>query len=348
MFRLTIGFGRKRITTSFYNKLYNATTHSSANNAYFKRTFFNSAFNASSNSSGSSSSNFANNTISAFNYKVSVAYQPKDRSDPIYEKVLVAKNSPTGEDNYFINQRESNDLFCGVADGVGGWIEMGEDSSAISRELCSKLSEFTNKDKFSSTTKQLLIESFNEVVKEGVVKAGSTTCIAAHLKPNGELEVSNLGDSWCGVFRNDSLVYHTNFQVLSFNAPYQLSIIPKYILDSAKTKGSGFIRNTPEEADDYKFQLMKNDVVILATDGVTDNVDTGDLANFLRDNEISTKTQSQENLDRITKDLVGKTVALSKDPQFPSIFSQELSKITGANYVGGKEDDITLVLVKVE
>ena len=185
--------------------------------------------------------------------------------------------------------------------------------------------------------------AYRDVVDKEKVKVGGTTAIVAHFHPDGVFEVANLGDSWCGVFRDSKLTFQTKFQTVGFNAPYQLAIIPKDILEDAEKRGGSFIMNKPADADDYTFQLQKNDVVILATDGVTDNIAVEDMELFLRD-----KKDSTQDLQIIAQEFVKKIVDISKDPTFPSVFSQEYSKLAGQFYTGGKEDDITMVVVKVE
>ncbi|AET41456.1 type 2C protein phosphatase PTC7 Ecym_8170 [Eremothecium cymbalariae DBVPG len=277
--------------------------------------------------------------FSALSYQVAVAYQPKDRSDSTYGNVQVT--SPTGEDNYFVAVKSMNEVYAGVADGVGGWANHGYDSSAISSELCRTMKEISLKAVKDLGPKQLLDLAYLKVKQDGIVKVGSTTAVVAHLSPDGKLNVANLGDSWCGVFRESKLMFETKFQTLKFNTPYQLSIIPDEILKQAAKKGSSFIQNKPSDADEYSFQLMKNDVVVLATDGVTDNICTEDMELFLKDHGDS------EDLQNTTQEFVSLVEKLSKDNMFPSVFSQELSKLSGKPYLGGKEDDITVVVVKV-
>lgn len=176
------------------------------------------------------------------------------------------------------------------------------------------------------------------------MKVGGTTAIVAHFPSNGKLEVANLGDSWCGVFRDSKLVFQTKFQTVGFNAPYQLSIIPEEMLKEAERRGSKYILNTPRDADEYSFQLKKKDIIILATDGVTDNIATDDIELFLKDNAARTNDE----LQLLSQKFVDNVVSLSKDPNYPSVFAQEISKLTGKNYSGGKEDDITVVVVRVD
>lgn len=276
-----------------------------------------------------------------FNYKAVVSFQAKDREDPFY-KELKGKFSATGEDNYFIRKVDSDNIYAGVADGVGGWAEHGYDSSAISRELCSAMSEFAIG--LGAEPQKLIELGYNKIQKDGTVQVGGTTATVAHFTPEGKLNVANLGDSWCGVFRNDKLAFQTKFQTVGFNAPYQLAIVPEQMVKEAARRGSSYIRNQPADADEYSFQLQKGDIVFLATDGVTDNVATEDMELFLQDNH----SLIESDLQKTSQDFVDKTVQLSKDPGFPSVFAQEISRLTGKRYTGGKEDDITLVVVKVE
>lgn len=292
------------------------------------------------NGSGSSNYNYSSQKASSFSYQVAVAYQAKDRNDPIYANIKM--DSLTGEDNYFIGIKTPSDIYAGVADGVGGWADHGFDSSAISRELCKGMSLYSTQSKIF-TPKQLIDLAYTKIKNEDKVKVGGTTAIVAHFPPDGKLQIANLGDSWCGVFRNNRLVFQTNFQTVGFNAPYQLSIIPESMLKVAAMKGGSYIQNHPNDADEYNFQLKKNDIVILATDGVTDNIAIEDIELFLKDRE-----KVHQDLDSTSQDFVSEVVKLSKDPLFPSVFAQEISKIEGKRYTGGKEDDITVVMVKVE
>ncbi|ONH64946.1 Protein phosphatase 2C 7, mitochondrial [Cyberlindnera fabianii] len=277
-------------------------------------------------------------------YQASVAFQPKSRDENrLMRKHLKMKplDSPTGEDNYFVANRSGN-LACGVADGVGGWSEMGFDSSAISRELCKAMSEEFEKGKDESLSydpKYLLDFAFKKIQKDGIVKVGGTTACLGVFSPDYKLKVANLGDSWCGIFRQNKLIAETKIQTHGFNTPYQLAMIPREIHE--KNPGSRFIMDQPSDADVYEFAVEKDDIVMFATDGVIDNIDVKDIELYLSDNE-------NKGLDEVSKTFVNNVAALSKDENFPSVFSQELTKITGQFYSGGKEDDITVVMVKVQ
>lgn len=276
-------------------------------------------------------------------YNTAVAFKPKNREDNnrLMRKHLKISQveSPSGEDNFFVSFNEQDgSLACGVADGVGGWAELGFDSSAISRELCNAMGEQFAKTTAASSPRAILSHAFDQIQKEGIVRVGGTTACLGIFHKN-TLKVANLGDSWCGVFRSNSLIAETKVQTHGFNTPYQLAIIPSEIKE--QNRGSSFIMDKPLDADEYEFQVQKDDIVIFATDGVIDNISVQDIELYLKDNE-------QTGLQSLSDTFVQKVYTLSKDEDFPSVFSQELSKLTGQFYSGGKEDDITVVMVKVK
>lgn len=282
-------------------------------------------------------------------YKVAVAFQPKNREEQnVFRKKLKkspAELLPSGEDNLFVSAQDKDGyLALGVADGVGGWSEAGYDSSAISRELCHSIKEnFEGSNtKSSDTPKQLLKAAFEDVLSSAKVEIGGTTACLGILTPDKKLKVANLGDSWCGLFRDYKLVKETQFQTHNFNTPYQLAKIPAHILRQAELQGKRYIIDSPETCDEYVWDLKKDDVVIFATDGVTDNVVPQDIELFLKE-QLSTG----KSLADVSSLFVKEVVKVSKDANFPSAFAQELSRITGQRYMGGKEDDITVVMVKV-
>ncbi|WEJ94711.1 Protein phosphatase 2C 7 [Yamadazyma tenuis] len=297
-------------------------------------------------SSASSEHTSAGNIGSDDLFSIAFAYQPKDREESNVfkrknKKLSPALESPTGEDNLFVSAFKDGSVAVGVADGVGGWSEAGYDSSAISRELCNFIQHNFEASPHTSP-KDLLIKSFADVLQSPKVEIGGTTACLGVFSNDYTVKVANLGDSWCGLFRDYKLVNETNFQTHNFNTPFQLAKIPQHVLRQAEMAGKRYIVDKPEFADEYTWKLQKDDVVIFATDGVTDNIIPQDIEIFLKDRFESGLSQED-----ITKSFVKEVVSVSKNPNFPSAFAQELSRLTGQKYLGGKEDDITVVLVKV-
>ncbi|GMM38170.1 type 2C protein phosphatase [Saccharomycopsis crataegensis] len=295
----------------------------------------------------SSSSSSFDGSAAGFKYNVAVAYAPKLRSEE-----LDPAKYPAGEDSFIHGARQSDgNLVLGVADGVGGWSEVKGCSSAdMSNVLCGLVSKlFKGQEVGGDNTKDLLARAYKDMKLAKVVKAGGTTiCYGVLNSQTANLEVLNLGDSWCGVFRDFKCVEQTKFQTLGFNTPKQLSIIPKDLQEKAAREGRRYITNTPSDADVYNFQLQKNDIVVFATDGVTDNVYPEDLEMFLKDSYDSQVDNKDVDLQKVTDSLVNGVRVLSQNPKFPSPFSQEMSRVYGQKYYGGKADDITVVILKVD
>lgn len=304
---------------------------------------------SSSSAVTSSSYNYDKTTFDKFVlYNVAVACQAKNRTESNIFKKKQGKSAAqllqSGEDNMFVSaQSEDGYLALGVADGVGGWSEAGYDSSAISRELCHFMkTHFEGSTTNGLSPRMLLEKAFESVTNSPKVEIGGTTACLGILTPDSKLMVANLGDSWCGLFRDYKLIKETLFQTHNFNTPYQLAKIPKQILRKAELQGKRYIIDKPEMCDEYVWDLKTDDIIMFATDGVTDNVVPQDIEIFLKD-----QFSSGNKLPDVSKAFVKEVVKVSKDPNFPSAFAQELSRLTGQRYLGGKEDDITVVMVRV-
>jgi protein phosphatase PTC7 len=91
-----------------------------------------------------------------------------------------------GEDAYVLS-----DSFIAVADGVGGWNDVGVDPALFSKELCTNLWE-----EYSMRADLDLKSIFVQAVKKTKNK-GSSTMVIASLDPytQGVLKTLNLGDS---------------------------------------------------------------------------------------------------------------------------------------------------------
>eukprot|EP00906_Rhabdomonas_costata_P028050 RCo039805 len=216
------------------------------------------------------------------------------------------ENSPQkcGEDSFFISPflmpyYLQGVLWFGVADGVGGWRENGVDPGQISRKLMSNASEILEQKYHAyrhTQTLLLLAESYWKVKYGKEVEAGSTTACIAKITPRATretpaeawtmphrppgtsgwvLEVANMGDSGMMVFgRPDpnsgkkaerlTLKWTTPFQRRGY-VPNQLGIIPKHLVGQLSP-------GDPVQANVSQFLLSQGDVLVMATDGVWDNM----------------------------------------------------------------------------
>ena len=149
-----------------------------------------------------------------------------------------------------------------VADGVGGWANRGIDSGLFSKQLVADI-----KTKFDTNEAQELKQVLDDSVKANP-NTGSSTCVLAKFdtsRPN-YLKGTNLGDSGYLLLRPDSegkleSLYRTKEQQHSFNFPFQC--------------GTG--HDLPYAANDLEHEIQENDIIIMASDGVFDNLYDPDL-----------------------------------------------------------------------
>lgn len=277
---------------------------------------------------------------------------------------------PTGEDAYYCCYSTKHEVYSfGIADGVGGWMAFEIDPSLVSRQLmwnCKMLlcadqinqiiseNNYTIPKEYESTVmkalelpqvihpKILLERAFRLMTELNQVKAGGTTACVLFLKPLPQnlyqLSYANLGDSGFAVVnkQKNKVIYRTKEQQHYFNAPYQLSIIPPE-LDSDE-----LIKDDPSSADLQIncCTLREGDFIILATDGLFDNLFDQDILKIMK---AGTSCHS------IAKKLVQEAVKRYSSQNLPihTPFSMGLSKMTGEFKRHGKSDDVTVCCVSV-
>lgn len=234
-----------------------------------------------------------------------------------------------GEDAFFISE---DNRTIGIADGVGGWKNYGIDPSEFSITLMEKTKEAYEGNNDLSPI-EMLEKGYKELVKEDKVEAGSSTACIISLK-NNELHYSNLGDSSFVIIRPpDQIIFRAQEQQHYFNAPYQMSYV------NAKLKEhQNSISDSPSISVRGKIKVENGDLIILATDGLFDNVYVDKIG------QIATSTQ---NLNEITQNLVNTAHQLSHNNNYFSPFSYNAS-LSGYFSPGGKPDDITVIVARVE
>ncbi|KAG0337264.1 hypothetical protein BG004_007713, partial [Podila humilis] len=281
----------------------------------------------------------------SFNYLLAASWHPKSRqrkSEAMttsagnegdddsrtqwWKKKLRIGKVDAGEDAFFHVSTPSR-VALGVADGVGGWSEVGVDPALFSwalmdnAETVARLSDVNSgsEDKENREHKVLdaqtiLDGAYSELVKGGKVEAGSSTaCILSLCKLTGTLKASNLGDSAYLLIRDNRCIYESPSQQHFWNCPYQLTVLPPGY------PGAGaHVMDMPKDAAQTTHQLQDGDVIVLATDGFWDNVFTKEAIDLVdrelgdiiksRDSSSSSSLSSSSSVE----DVVGRVRALSK------------------------------------
>jgi len=244
---------------------------------------------------------------------------------------VVLESNVFGEDACFVASFKSTHV-AGVADGVGGWKKYGIDPSKFSSNLMRHCSEVVRQGSFEPSRPDLIIaKAFNNMRVSPRPIGSSTACVlVVHQKT---LYSANLGDSGFMVCRTGKIVHKSKEQTHYFNAPFQLTLLPEHF------EFEEIIMDTPEKADVHEIELQSGDIVLLATDGLWDNVPETTIVEALRGVDATTLQAACNSLALIAR-------RLSHDEEIASPFAVKAEK-HGISAPGGKPDDITLVLLYV-
>ncbi|XP_017020459.1 protein phosphatase PTC7 homolog fig [Drosophila kikkawai] len=244
-----------------------------------------------------------------------------------------------GEDSWFVSSTPLAEVL-GVADGVGGWRDMGVDPGRFATELMACCSGQAQRPEFDGKSpRELLIASYQELKRrEQPVVGSSTACLVAMHRRDCTLYTANLGDSGFLVVRNGRILHRSEEQTHAFNTPFQLTVPPGGGQDYS------LYCDRPEMAVSTRLTLQPHDLVILATDGLFDNMPDSMLLQMLK----GIRGDSERDLQASASRLVEKARELSLNANFQSPFAIRARENNIPYACGGKPDDITLILASVE
>jgi protein phosphatase PTC7 len=191
----------------------------------------------------------------------------------------------------------------------------------------------------SNQPARLLAQGFSEMqeCKKPVI-GSSTACLAMLSHADGKLYSANIGDSGLLVVRDDKVVHRSSEQQHYFNTPFQLSLPPSEM-------ASDVLSDQPEAADRYEFNVEDGDVIVLATDGVFDNVPDALLVEQI--SSIKGCTNDRVKIQQCCNSIAFLARQLSRDENFLSPFAKNARRNGYSEVAGGKEDDVTVLLAAV-
>ncbi|KAF8398685.1 hypothetical protein HHK36_014540 [Tetracentron sinense] len=223
---------------------------------------------------------------------------------------------PRGEDAHFIHKLQR---VIGVADGVGGWAKRGVDSGEYSRELMYNSIVAIHKEPYGFVDPERVLEAAYSNTK---VEGSSTACIVAFT--NKFLHAVNVGDSRFMVIREDRIIYCSPVQLHRFNCPYQL--------------GSGSKCDPPSSAQVLKVPIEVGDIVVAGTDGLFDNLFKHEIADMV----IQGMRDGMEPGD--VASVIAEHALDASNQKYCLTPFAEASKKAGLEHIGGKYDDITVIV----
>lgn len=227
-----------------------------------------------------------------------------------------AKVAKGGEDAYFL----STDMkVIGVADGVGGWGDIGVDPALYSRSLM----EGAKLSVENPMNPRDPVEVMEEGYQYSAYVQGSSTCCVL-VMDGTHLYAANLGDSGFMVVRGLEIIYRTKEQQHSFNFPYQI--------------GTGSA-DKPQHAQRISIEVQPDDLIILGTDGLWDNLFDDDIIDILASAPSDPATIAQ---------LIARQAHIvANDKDIISPFSKSARSNGYPLATGGKLDDITVLCARV-
>ncbi|PKI78568.1 hypothetical protein CRG98_001040 [Punica granatum] len=226
------------------------------------------------------------------------------------------KEDKGGEDAHFIC---GNEQVIGIADGVGGWADVGVDSGLFSRELMSNAVNAIKEEPTGSINPMRVLEKAHASTK---AKGSSTACIIA-LTEEG-LHAINLGDSGFIVIRDGSTIFRSPVQQHGFNFTYQLE--------------SGSTGDLPSSGQVFTVPVVPGDVIVAGTDGLFDNLYNNEITAVVVE-ALRSRLEPQATAQKITA--LARQRAMDRNRQTPFASAAQEA---GYRYYGGKLDDITVVV----
>jgi protein phosphatase PTC7 len=285
----------------------------------------------------------------------------------------------SGQDAFFIAKLQPHSTAFGIADGVGGWATSGVDPAEFSHGFCHYMAQTTLEWTHGRLTPRMLMEiGYQNIIDDPTVPAGGSTACVGIAGPDGALQIANLGDSGFLQLRLGAVHHYSNPQTHAFNTPYQLSIIPPKIIAQSILFGGMPLADLPEKAEISHGQLRHGDVLILATDGVWDNLNAQEVLNIVSSQMrsygawVDTGTQGLVASDQIAQlirptglneekgqrtiqgviaaAVAGEAKTASLNTRRDGPFAREVQKhYPEEGYRGGKVDDICVIaLLAVE
>ena len=218
---------------------------------------------------------------------------------PIVEELEQEGQQPPTHQIKFTSPTKAEGLILGVADGVGGWADMGVDPGIVSHAMLHLMSVFTKAPQVlsafrtnmstntESNNSSSIIQTLRDVIAashdylqqtseeypdQGLV--GSTTVCLAGLDLSAQaplLHGLNIGDSGFVVVNRQGIA----FEMKTFThgeAPGQLAVVPE------KYRSPGLCMDHADDAVTEVIPLNHNDIVVMGSDGLFDNIPSQDIA----------------------------------------------------------------------
>ena len=143
------------------------------------------------------------------------------------------------------------------------------------------------------------------------------------------MDLIYLGDSSFFVVSDGNMTLQPTEQEIEFNRPFQLG----------KLAGGLVYAQEPHEGEKFGFNLEYEDMLVLGTDGLFDNLFENEIMDIITGMEGEPASHIAESLA---------IAAMDKGESMESTPFEKTSREAGYSHKGGKTDDTTIIVVKAE
>lgn len=275
-----------------------------------------------------------------------------DLTDPTLLNSLLPRRRPVGlpADTLLIKAGDDAMLVSptvmAIADGVSGWESKGEQSSSgiWARSMVETVSRLMTEYKISHTPHFLNDRDIEQILDDSYLHTlhlmdlqglkGSSTLILCMLSGD-TLKMVSIGDLKMYVVRNGEIIKTNEEQMVSELCPQQI--------------GTQTLNMLPSEiawVDEIK--LQQDDIIVMCSDGVSDNLYEWEILHFL-DEYLNFK---KDNVRKVAAKVLAKCKEVAFDDNAYTPYNEKVNKLPqnrfGRNYsLGGKLDDMSLCIAKV-
>ncbi|KAK9838055.1 hypothetical protein WJX74_010668 [Apatococcus lobatus] len=200
--------------------------------------------------------------------------------------------------------------------------------------------------KASVSPQQMLLDALAYAHKGTRLPGSSTACVLQLDADSSTVSSAVLGDSIFVHVRNGEVLHRAKAGLHFFDCPFQFGDAPEH------TSGT----DTAEDADMSSFDVQPNDILVVATDGIWDNLQDADIVGLL--------PTSPAGLDKAAQAIGDLARENALNPEYDSPYAAEARKaghdlgwwekvsqgrVTSEGYklahlTGGKLDDITIAV----
>ncbi|KAI5957390.1 hypothetical protein CANMA_004394 [Candida margitis] len=276
-----------------------------------------------------------------------------DLTDPTQLNSLLPRRRPAGSPSDTLSIKAGDDTMLvspsvlAIADGVSGWESSGElaNSGVWSRSIVETFSRLMTEYKISHTPHHLKRRDIQEILDDSFLHtshlmdlqklSGSSTLVLGMLSGDILLMIS-IGDSKLFIIRDGQILLTNKEESGDGFCPTQI--------------GTNTMSTLPSDfAWIDSIKLKEGDYIVMCSDGITDNLYESEIINYL-DEFVNMK---KNNVKTIANKLLIKAKEVAFDDYAYTPYNEKVNQTLNknstrkSNSVGGKVDDMSIVVAKV-